>query len=197
MKILKRSIILISILIMISCVAAPPNDSPLPTDKEPKVDNLGNTTWKSSRFNCEILIDNEYKYEFKGNIRRKLSNRIDDISVFSNGKGSAFYIVDTKYLDWRLPINSDPLKPAENVNGLLKYEPHEYSIWTGISSSSVDILENMGIEVPECKVSIIQSKINQSDRSEIVFVVFYKEWNCERSKYDGIIDECNKVLFLK
>ena len=190
MKKFKLSVIMLCIFALLSCGKEG-------TIKPPEKTTLGNIEWKSSQTPYSVTINNSYGFKFVGSKHLINQNRIYDYSVFTNESGGIIYIIDWKNTTGQFPEGADIFEPrGVNTKDLLKYEPYQFTIWTGISQVSNQMLTDMGIAVPQCKVALNSGRLNEDDRSTAVFVVFIEPWNCQRSDYEDIIDHYNDVIFI-
>jgi hypothetical protein len=192
LKTFKLSVLFLMFVTFISCATQEK------TIKNPKETSLGNIEWKSSQTPYYVTINNSYGFKFVGSKHLINQNRIYDYSVFTNQSGGIIYIIDWKNTTGEFPEGVDVFEPRDVVNSkdLLKYEPFQFTIWTGISRVSHQMLTEMGIAVPQCKVALNSGRLNADNRSTAVFVVFIEPWNCQRSEFEDIIDHYNDVIFI-
>jgi hypothetical protein len=190
-KAFKLSIIFFFIVALLSCVTG---DKDI---KTPEKTSSGAIEWKSSQTPFSVTINASYGFHFVGSKNLKKDNKIYKYSVFTNDSGGIIYIIDWKHTTWKFDKGADIFEPGDvRAKGLLSHQPYQFTIWTGISQFSNQVLTDMGIQVPECKVALNAGRLNEDDTSTAVFVVFIEKWNCQRSDYEDIIDLYNDVIFI-
>jgi hypothetical protein len=164
--------------------------------KPPKEDTMGNIEWKSTRTPFSVTINSSYGYEFAGKETVQDGSFTFDYSIFKNESGGIIFIIDYKRTDQKFPEGIDLFEPGAQTNGLLMYEPYQFSIWTGVSKRSFDLFKSMGIPYPQCKVALNSGRLNALDRTTAIFVGFIEPWTCDHSDFEEIIDRYNDVVFI-
>jgi hypothetical protein len=187
---MKKLSILIVMMIAFLAACSTPGDI-----KPPEENSSGSIEWKSKRTPTKVTINKDYGFEFVGSKSLRRGDKIYDYSVFQDQGGRIIYIIDWKHKSWQYPQGADILTPHQE-DGLLEYMPHQFVIWTGISKFSYDVLTDMGVDVPECKVALNDGRLNQRNRNEAVFVVFVVPWSCDREGYMEILDQYHDVVFI-
>lgn len=185
-KFLLMFFILLSFLIGCS---TPKKDTPisLKAKKENKTWN-----WESLHFDFKAFIHGNLT--FYGDKSIYEDSKTFDYSVWTNDEdGTTLVLIDWKNNDWKFPEGEDPLTPQSGQEKfLLKYEKFDYTIWKGISKRTYNILTGFNIKVPKCKVVINKAFINPYDRSEVVWLIYYKPWTCDYQNFHEILKALNK-----
>jgi hypothetical protein len=164
------------------------------TSKKPKKDTVGNIEWKSTYTPFNVTINTSYGYEYVGKQTVQKESFTFDYSVFKNKSGGIIFIIDYKRTDKKFPAEVDLFEPGAQTNGLLKYEPYQFSIWTGVSKRTFDLLQSMGVAYPSCKVAINTGRLNDEDRTTAIFVGLIEPWACDHSDFENIIDHYNDII---
>jgi hypothetical protein len=188
MKKIKFLLLLFLLLNFIGCVT-PKKDTPISL----KVKKEGQSwNWKSFNFDFKALIKGNLI--FRGDKSIYENDKTLDYSIWSNEEdGSTLILIDWKNNKWKFPDGKDPLAPQHGQNKfLLKYEKFDYAIWKGISKRTYNVLTGLNIKVPKCKVVVNKSYINPDDRSEVVWLIYYKPWSCDYKDFDKILRQLNK-----
>ena len=191
MKLFKLSIILLSLVALVSCATTSTTDV-----EPPKKDTTGNIEWKSSRTPWLVTINSSYGYEYFGKETVQQGAFTFDYSIFTNESGGIIAIIDFKRTDRAYDQGVDLFEPGAQTNGLLAYEPFQFSIWTGVSRRTFDLFQKMGVTYPQCKVVLNAGRVNEEDLTTAVFVVFIEPWTCDHSGHDEIIDRYNDRVFI-
>jgi len=189
LRLFKLSIILLIFAALISCAKRSEIEAP-------KADAIGNIEWKSSRAQISITISASYGYKLVGSKTIQSGAFTFDYTVFKSTTGGIIAIIDLKRSDRAYDIGTDLFEPGAQTNGLLKYEPFQFSIWTGVSKRSFDLFRSLGIEYPKCKVALNSGRINEEDPTTAVFVVFIEPWSCDYKDFENIIDDYNDIIFI-
>lgn len=191
LKAFKISVIFFFIVTLLSCVTG---DKDI---KTPEKTSSGAIEWKSSQTPYSVTINASYGFHFVGSKELNRDNKIYKYSIFTNDTGGIIYIIDWKHTTWKFDKGADIFEPGDvRSMGLLNHEPYQFTIWTGISEFSNQVLVDVGVDVPECKVVLIAGRLNEDDTSTAVFVVFIVKWDCQRSNYEDIIDHYGDVIFI-
>jgi hypothetical protein len=189
LKLFKLSIVLLSLVAFLSC--ATQGDI-----KPPKTDSTGNIEWKSSRTPIAVTITSSYGYKLNSTKTIQEGAFTFDYSIFTNESGGIIAIIDFKRTDRAYDKGADLFEPGAQSNGLLKYEPYQFTIWTGVSPRSFNLFKSLGIKYPQCKVVLNSGRLNDEDTTTAVFVIFVEPWTCDYKDFEEIIDRYNDRVFI-
>jgi len=158
----------------------------------PVIDDSGNHTWVSKRIDeCQVTIDSTFTYV--GEKDRNEKSRMT-YHVWSKDNDDEFiYLIDWRHNSWSFPKGADTLKPR-STEGLLKYEPNEYTIWNGISPKSNDILLSLGVDTPKNKVVVDKQACMNKWRNKVVWVIYGKIWDENHTDFERILEFYNDAI---
>jgi len=188
MKLVKMlGIVLMSAMLVFSCTTEPTITTP------PPVNEAGDSNWASTRLDdCNITIDKSFKYMGEKNLNE--GKKLRTYYVWSKDGGNEFiYLIEWRHTSWSFPAGEDTLKPRD-TDGLLKYEPNEYSIWSGIAQKSHRVLTKMGVNVAKDKVVIDKELCMNKYRNKVVWIVYGKAWDANHTDFEKIVEMYNKVV---
>jgi hypothetical protein len=194
MKYIKLSIVFLLIAGLLSC-ASEPKTKVEEADKPLNISiSNSNWVWEADRFKFKANIDEEFTYY--GHVRKTVGKKIYNYYVWSNDiTSTTVYIIDWKHTAWEFPSGVDPISPNPNqADFLLDYQPNDYSIWKGIAKTSYNVITDMGVKIPDCKVAMNKAYINPNNRSEIVFIVYFEPWDCNHEGFKQIIQGWDETI---
>jgi len=173
----KLFLILIVVLFLFAC--AGPSKDPVMNNQ---TSESGDTVWTGSYFNVAAQIDKTFKFvgtqdKSDQRVRRKYY-------VYDAEDGHFIYIVEIKMKGtWTFPKDYNPLlgKDQKINDPNLLFLSSDNSAWAGMQKRSYDLITEMGVEIPKCKILVQQAKISPS-RSGGAWIVMSTPSSCNRTK---------------